>query len=48
MNLIQQTLGQMNGENYKELSDLMIKMLEAAGRRKDGTQNKHSRGDDSE
>lgn len=48
VNLIQQTLGQMNGENYKELSDLMIKMLEAAGRRKDGTQNKHSRGDDSE
>lgn len=48
VNMIQQTLGQMNGENYKELSDLMIKMLEAAGRRKDGTQNKHSRGDDSE
>ena len=41
VDMIQNTLAQMNDKNYIVLSDLILKMLDAAERSKDETQDKH-------
>ncbi len=48
VNMIQNTLTQMNDKNYIVLADLISKMLEAAERSRDETQNKHSGSNDPE
>lgn len=48
VDMIQNTLAQMNEKNYIVLSDLIVKMLDAAERSKNETQDKHSGSNDSE
>ena len=48
VDMIQNTLAQMNDKNYIVLSDLIVKMLDAAERSKDETQDKHPGCNDTE